>query len=180
MVITEGYERPIIVISSRTNSFDCILLMKWDGWLFGLTEPQNRADWTWRSLSSHQSRLVWAVWKQSNSLNQSRLGKQPEPANRQEWNVFTGIPQISTLSVKETIFQCYRFSSTQSLARQKFPWWQESPSSSPGNPSHDNDHVLHNKTHTEHRPRSLSGLRYQPDILAADCKGLISAVIIIL
>ena len=67
-----------IVISSRTNSLDCILLMRWDGWLFGLAELQSC---TWSSLSSHQSAIIlaclgWTVWKQSNSLNQSRASKQ--------------------------------------------------------------------------------------------------------
>ena len=57
---------------------------------------------------------------------------------------------------KETIFQCYKFSSTQSVARQKFPWWQESPPSSPGHPSGDNDHVLHNKTQ-DRRPDTGAG-----------------------
>ena len=68
-----------IVISSRTNRVDCILLMRWDGWLFGLAELQSC---TWSSLSSHQSAIIlaclgWTVWKQSNSLNQSRASKQP-------------------------------------------------------------------------------------------------------
>ena len=116
----------------------------------------NRAGWSWLSLSSHQStspawpRMVWTtVWKQSNSLNQSRLSKHSIDRNGMFLLEF-----LKFQPCEETIFQCYKFSSTQSMARQKFPWWQESPSSSPGNPSQDNDHVLHNKTHTTPAPRS--------------------------
>ena len=73
--------------------------MRWDGWLFGSTELQlelgavcqvtNQPAWP---------RLGQTVWKQSKSLNQSRRSKQP--SNSQEWKVFTGIPQISTLRKK--------------------------------------------------------------------------------
>ena len=73
--------------------------MRWDGWLFGSTElllelgavcqVTNQPAWP---------RLGQTVWKQSKSLNQSRRSKQP--SNSQEWMVFTGIPQISTLRKK--------------------------------------------------------------------------------
>ena len=153
--------------------------MRWDGWLFGLAE-QSWAGWTWRSLSSHQStspawpRMVWTtVWKQSNSLNQSRLSKHSIDRNGMFLLEFLKFQpcERNDFSMLENFFHSI-------TARQKFPWWQESPSSSPGNPSHDNDHVLHNKTHTARSLRSEVCLRYSPDTRAADSKGLISAAII--